>query len=84
MYRTLAGQIDRDLPPGSTSVDKLHLADMYQRIYAAAFDILGLDAATGGRGDWMHDLLESRSVSIYSGTSEIQKNIVAARMLGIR
>jgi alkylation response protein AidB-like acyl-CoA dehydrogenase len=84
VYRTLAGQIDRDLPPGSTSVDKLHLAEMYQRIYAAAFDILGLEAATGGQGNWMHDLLESRSVSIYSGTSEIQKNIVAGRMLGIR
>jgi alkylation response protein AidB-like acyl-CoA dehydrogenase len=84
VYRTLAGQIDRDLPPGSTSVDKLHLAEMYQRIYAAAFDILGIEAATGGTGNWMHDLLESRSVSIYSGTSEIQKNIVAGRMLGIR
>ena len=84
VYRTLAGQIGRDLPPGSTSVDKLHLAEMYQRIYATAFDILGVEAASGGPGNWMHDLLESRSVSIYSGTSEIQKNIVAGRMLGIR
>jgi alkylation response protein AidB-like acyl-CoA dehydrogenase len=84
VYRTLAGQILRDLPAGSTSVDKLHLAEMYQRLYGAAFDILGDAVASDGSGEWMHDLLESRAVSIYSGTSEIQRNIVAGRMLGIR
>jgi len=84
VYRTLAGQISKDLPAGSTSVDKLHLAEMYQRLYATAFDILGDAVANDGSGEWMHDLLESRAVSIYSGTSEIQRNIVAGRMLGIR
>ena len=84
VYRTLAGQISQDLPAGSTSVDKLHLAEVYQRLYADAFDILGEAIAADGGDGWMHDLLESRSVSIYSGTSEIQRNIVAGRMLGIR
>lgn len=84
VYRTLAGQLEGDLPPGSTSVDKLHLANVYQHLFTTAYDILGDKVATGDTGDWMHDLLESRSVSIYSGTSEIQKNIIADRMLGLR
>lgn len=84
VYRTLAGQITGDLPVGSSSVDKLHLAHVYQRLYSTAFDLLGEEAAATGEGDWMHDLLESRSVSIYSGTSEIQRNIIAAQMLGLR
>ena len=84
VYRTLAGQISGDLPAGSTSVDKLHLAEVYQQLYAAAFDVLGEAVAADGSEGWMHDLLESRSVSIYSGTSEIQRNIIAGRMLGIR
>ena len=84
VYRTLAGQLAEDLPAGSTSVDKLHLANVYQDLFTTAFDILGDEVATGDEGDWMHDLLESRSVSIYSGTSEIQKNIIAGRMLGLR
>lgn len=84
VYRTLAGQVSQDLPAGSTSVDKLHLAEVYQRLYATAFDILGDAIATDGSGGWMHDFLESRSVSIYSGTSQIQRNIVAGRMLGIK
>jgi len=84
VYRTLAGQISGDLPVGSTSVDKLHLAHVYQHLYATAFDLLGEEAAATGEGDWAHDLLESRAVSIYSGTSEIQRNIIAAQLLGLK
>lgn len=35
------------------------------------------------RAHWRHQYLESRSASIYSGTNEIQRNIVAERMLGL-
>ena len=34
--------------------------------------------------DGPHDLLESRSVSIYSGTSEIQRNVIQRQLLGLR
>jgi len=35
------------------------------------------------RGHWRHQYLESRSASIYSGTNEIQRNIIAERVLGL-
>jgi alkylation response protein AidB-like acyl-CoA dehydrogenase len=35
------------------------------------------------RAHWRHQYLESRSATIYSGTSEIQRNIVAERVLGM-
>ena len=80
VFRTLAHQEDGTLVPGSSSVDKLFLADVYQDIFATAFDHLSDEGLDDG---WIHDLLESRSVSIYSGTSEIQRNVIARRLLGL-
>ena len=81
-YRTLGAQVAGDLAPGATSVDKLFLAEVYQELFAVAYDLLGPDmVSTQG---WADDLLESRSVSIYSGTSEIQRNIISRQLLGLR
>lgn len=80
VLRTLAHQESGTLAPGSSSVDKLFLADVYQELFATAFDLL---ADTGPDSGWIHDLLESRSVSIYSGTSEIQRNVIARQLLGL-
>lgn len=82
-YRTLAQQQAGTLAPGSTSVDKLYLAEVYQDLFATAAEILGPEVTLREDG-WTHDLLESRSVSIYSGTSEIQKNVISGRLLGLR
>jgi alkylation response protein AidB-like acyl-CoA dehydrogenase len=35
------------------------------------------------RQHWRHQYLESRSATIYSGTSEIQRNVMAERILGL-
>ena len=61
-------------------MDKLFLADVYQDLFATAFDHLSDEGLEDG---WIHDLLESRSVSIYSGTSEIQRNVIARQLLGL-
>jgi alkylation response protein AidB-like acyl-CoA dehydrogenase len=55
-----------------------------------ALEILG-PAGMVPRGDpravdggfWSHELLWSRAATIYAGTSEIQRNIIAQRTLGL-
>ena len=83
VYRTLAAQRAGTLRPGATSVDKLLLSHAYQELFAAAAELLGPEVARTANG-WTHDLLESRSVSIYGGTTEIQHGIVARQLLGVR
>ena len=38
-------------------------------------------AIDGGR--WQYEYLWSRAASIYAGTSEVQRNIIAQRVLGL-
>jgi alkylation response protein AidB-like acyl-CoA dehydrogenase len=82
VYSSLAEQANGTLRNGATSVDKLLLAECDQALFAAAFDLLGETVALEPDG-WSHDLLVSRSSSIYSGTSEIQRNVVARQLLGL-
>jgi alkylation response protein AidB-like acyl-CoA dehydrogenase len=44
-------------------------------------DILGPDSLMSSR--WTHDYLEAYSETIAGGTAEIQRNIIAERMLGL-
>jgi alkylation response protein AidB-like acyl-CoA dehydrogenase len=83
VYRTIAAQRAGTLRPGATSVDKLLLSHVYQELFATAADLLGPDVARGAN-DWTHDLLESRSVGIYGGTTEIQHGIVARQLRGLK
>jgi len=46
-------------------------------------DILGPDAVLGLEPDWLAAYLYSRAVSVYGGTSQIQKNLLAQRVLGL-
>jgi alkylation response protein AidB-like acyl-CoA dehydrogenase len=73
-----------------SSLVKLFWAGASQRLYETAFAILGPDAqltvddeATLDGGAWVHGLLTTRANSIQGGTSEIQRNIVGERLLGL-
>ena len=48
-------------------------------------DLLGADAVTGeGEGAvWAGGFLGNRALSIAGGTSEIQRNVIAERLLGL-
>ncbi len=63
------------------SLMRLYFAELSQRIHRAAMDILGPDALIDS--PWTHDYLESYSETIAGGTAEIQRNIIAERILGL-
>jgi alkylation response protein AidB-like acyl-CoA dehydrogenase len=65
---------------GSASLAKTVWGEIGQDMAALAFDVLG----TGGSGSpWANYRLTSRSLTIAGGTSQINKNITAQRVLGL-
>ncbi|MBZ6078482.1 acyl-CoA dehydrogenase family protein [Microvirga puerhi] len=77
-YRTL---FKDPVTASDGSLMRLYFAELSQRIHRAAMDILGADALTDST--WTHDYLESYSETIAGGTAEIQRNIIAERILGL-
>lgn len=67
---------------GRGSVFKLRYSHARQELYDAAAAVLGPDALDLGR-EWTRDRLSSLSYTIAAGTSQIQQNIVAERILGL-
>ena len=72
------------------SLTKLYWSEMEARIEELAIDVLGPrgELAPGApdaerNGAWYNDYLYARASMIYAGTSEVQKNIIAQRVLGL-
>jgi alkylation response protein AidB-like acyl-CoA dehydrogenase len=63
------------------SLVRLRFAELSQAIHQAAMDILGPDGLVDSH--WTHDYLEAYSETIAGGTAEIQRNIIAERILGM-
>lgn len=67
-------------PGPEGSVGKLLWSKAAQYTLHVALDVLGADALTGNAPRWLAEYFTSRPVSVYGGSSQIQKNILA-RML---
>ena len=87
--RTLA-QVAEGRPPGpEASVAKLFWSEYHKRLGEIAIGIEGSDGLLRPDGDgypvsnWQNVFLSSRAGTIYSGTSEIQRNIIGERALGL-
>jgi alkylation response protein AidB-like acyl-CoA dehydrogenase len=65
-----------------TSVDKVLLATAEQKLYDTARDLLP-GAVELSETPWREEFLYSRAATIYGGTAEIQRNIIARRVLGL-
>jgi alkylation response protein AidB-like acyl-CoA dehydrogenase len=63
------------------SYANLYWSELIQSVSELAIDVFG--AATYGDRDWEYDFLWSRATTIYSGTSEIQRNVMGDRLLGL-
>jgi alkylation response protein AidB-like acyl-CoA dehydrogenase len=81
-YRGLSRVIERGVPGPEGSLAKIQWADINQRIGELAMDVLDGDALVADPL-WTQAMLRARANSIEGGTSEIQRNIVAERVLGL-
>lgn len=79
-----------DAPGAETSFMKLLWVDTEQRLTDLALALAGPDglASAGGPraiagGDWLRQYFMSRAASIYGGTQDIQRNIIAERVFGL-
>jgi alkylation response protein AidB-like acyl-CoA dehydrogenase len=78
-YRSLTTLMQTGIPGPEGSVSKLHWSEQNQRLTKLAMEILeGEDD-----GYWRHQQLRSRGNTIEAGTSEILRNIIAERVLGL-
>jgi alkylation response protein AidB-like acyl-CoA dehydrogenase len=81
-YRGLT-QVERYGEPGPEgSLTKWMWSETNQQLTQLAADLLGPEALAAG-GSWAYELLRARGNTIEGGTTEILKNIVAERVLGL-
>ena len=88
--RTIS-RLAKGLDPGPEgSALKLYWSEMSQRLHDTAMAVLG-DASplwrgaahNPGDGEWQRSWLYYQASSIFAGTNEIQRNILAERVLGL-
>ncbi|HEU4369869.1 MAG TPA: acyl-CoA dehydrogenase family protein [Methylomirabilota bacterium] len=86
-----------EAPGAASSITKLSYTEFEKRYYETALEILGpwgqmmtareefeeIDTSSGEAGTWATAFLWARAGTIYSGSSEIQKNIIGERVLGL-
>jgi len=71
-------------PPGPEgSVTKLLSAEHAQRVAELGMSIIGVAGVSGAAGRVAHGYLFSRCLTIAGGTSEIVRNVIAERLLGL-
>jgi len=87
--RTLAGLAAKREPGPEASINKLFWSEYHRRLGEIAMNVLGPESLVRPEGDgyatnrWQTAFLGSRAGTIYAGSSEIQRNIVGERALGL-
>jgi alkylation response protein AidB-like acyl-CoA dehydrogenase len=83
-YRALTRLVETGAPGPEASIPKLHWSEANQRLGKLALELLGPEAQLmEDEAFWQWLQLRSRGNTIEAGTSEILRNIVAERVLGL-
>jgi alkylation response protein AidB-like acyl-CoA dehydrogenase len=89
-YRTVSRLLEGGKIGAEASLNKIFWSELDLRMHETALGILGARAelrpgapAARGVGDWLDGYLFSLSGPIYAGTNEIQRNLIAERILGL-
>jgi alkylation response protein AidB-like acyl-CoA dehydrogenase len=81
-YRGLTQIMKHGVPGPEGSLGKWQWSEVNQSLTEAAMDLRGAEAPLA-ESEWAYRYLRSRANSIEGGTTEILKNIVAERILGL-
>jgi alkylation response protein AidB-like acyl-CoA dehydrogenase len=80
--RALTQQMKVGIPGPEGSLAKWQWAMLNQKLTELAVDVLGPDALRPD-SEWAYRFLRARANSIEGGTTEVMKNIIAERVLGL-
>ncbi|HEX4776562.1 MAG TPA: acyl-CoA dehydrogenase family protein [Acidimicrobiia bacterium] len=78
--RAVSGALHGRATGPESSIAKLVWSETEQHVAEVAADVLGPDA---NRGKWGRDLVYSRAMTIAGGTTQVNKNVLAQRVLGL-
>lgn len=88
--RNLTAQLRGQFPGPEVSIGKLVWSEMGQRQMDMVMEMMGpySQLVKGSRwviddGDWQYRMLRTRGDTLEMGTSEIQRNVIAERVLGL-
>ena len=84
-YATVSAAARTDVPGPEGSMIKLFYADLAQRIHRTRMEVIGVRGLDRG-GEYSHDIgeyLYSYANTLGGGTSEVQRDIVGERVLGL-
>src|SRR3984957_9211521 len=88
--KTVSRMNDGQVPGAEMSMNKIFWSELDVRLHATAMHLLGERAeltpaapASAGAGFWSQDWLFSLPGPIWGGANEVQRNIVAERVLGL-
>jgi alkylation response protein AidB-like acyl-CoA dehydrogenase len=82
-FRAVTAVKRTGIPGPEGSILKLMWSELNQRMAEAALDMAGLAGQIGDGEGWKYQFLRSRANTIEAGTSEILRNILAERVLGL-
>ena len=89
-WRSISRTAKGEDPGAVGAINKLWWSEMSKRLHDTAMSVLGPSAplwrgAEGNPGDgaWQRSWLYYQAASIWAGTNEIQRNVVAERTLGL-
>jgi alkylation response protein AidB-like acyl-CoA dehydrogenase len=86
-YAAISRGARQETPGPEGSIVKLYFSELEKRVARLSMDLLGLDSlrfvSKWLPGGWTGDYLRSFASTIGGGTSEIQRNIIGERVLGL-
>jgi alkylation response protein AidB-like acyl-CoA dehydrogenase len=81
--RAVTNTMKSGIPGPEGSLMKLFWSELNQRMQETAFDLEGMYSQLHDNGPWQYGFLRSKGNTIEAGTSEVLRNIIAERVLGL-